>query len=423
MKAVTAVLAAVTAGICAVATITLGMNASGASNESLVFPVVHTDDKPPDGVLFRFAPRLADIDHRTGQGVYPGERVRLSCYEQGDPVGSYANTLWYQVSNVSRPSIDGQVNAGFLNSHYINDGRGLGDIDPGVPSCLAAATSTSASKSAPPPSSATPTAQVDAPTPSPVTSASPKSVDGITLGPALKPATVIGSCTVQEFSEPASKAVVYLGTVNGVTSLVRGGMLTGWLAQGGAAGGLGCPVTGEQQSASLQGHRVVVQQFQHGYQYWTNGMPAGVKVSLATIEAIRWSWDCLALSDCSYNTSPVGAVKNYYGYCLAFVYDAYRLGARVPPTGGPTDETATAEQWWTQNTTGSKVAGVTDAPPGDFVIWSTPAPEGGGHIALSIGAGWAISSWDGDQTTTIHLIQIAKLDPTAYLGYVSPGVS
>ena len=63
------------------------------------------------------------------------EQAQLKCYAFGDPLGPYNNSLWYYVSNVSRPTNAGVANTGWLNSHYINDGKPANQIDAGVPAC------------------------------------------------------------------------------------------------------------------------------------------------------------------------------------------------------------------------------------------------------------------------------------------------
>jgi hypothetical protein len=93
---------------------------------------MNTSESPPDGVYFRNSPHTGDTDRVTGHGVYAGEQVQLRCYAFGDAVGAYGNTLWYYVWNVSR---GGSSNAGYLNAHYINDGKAAGQVDAGVPGC------------------------------------------------------------------------------------------------------------------------------------------------------------------------------------------------------------------------------------------------------------------------------------------------
>jgi hypothetical protein len=87
-----------------------------------VFPVMNTNESPPDGVWFRNSPRTADTARITGLGVYAGEQVRLDCHAWGDSVGRYGNRLWYRTQNLSRLTAAGRSNSGYLNAHYVNDG-------------------------------------------------------------------------------------------------------------------------------------------------------------------------------------------------------------------------------------------------------------------------------------------------------------
>lgn len=115
-------------GITSVAT-----HATAASGP--IFTVMNTSETLPDGVWFRYAPHTADTTRTTGLGVYKNERVQLECYAWGDTVGPYANRLWYWVLNVSRPTNNGVTNQGYLNAHYINDGKSANQADAGVPQC------------------------------------------------------------------------------------------------------------------------------------------------------------------------------------------------------------------------------------------------------------------------------------------------
>ena len=102
------------------------------------FTVMNTSETPPDGVYFRNSPHTADTSRITGLGVYANERVQLQCWANGDNVGAFSDHLWYRVTNVTRPSGSfGSfgTNAGYLNAHYINDGKNANVVDDGVPAC------------------------------------------------------------------------------------------------------------------------------------------------------------------------------------------------------------------------------------------------------------------------------------------------
>ena len=105
-----------------------------ASAASPVFPVMNTSEQPPDGVWFRDNPN-ASGPRLNGYGVYAGDRVQLQCYGTGTPIGPYANHIWYRAANLTRPNATGRPNVGWLNAHFINDGKNTNVVDPGVPAC------------------------------------------------------------------------------------------------------------------------------------------------------------------------------------------------------------------------------------------------------------------------------------------------
>ena len=111
-----------------------GPGPSGGAQDP-VFTVMNTSETPPDGVWFRNSPHTADTDRVTGHGVYGGDQVQLNCYAFGDSGGQYNDTLWYYVNNVTRPTVSGNgtSNVGYLNAHYVNDGKDANVVDAGVP--------------------------------------------------------------------------------------------------------------------------------------------------------------------------------------------------------------------------------------------------------------------------------------------------
>ena len=133
---VAAVAGAVAAlGIILVKPVPAELAALAAASGGPIYTVMNTSETLPDGVWFRNSPHTADSDRVTGHGVYQNERVQLECYAWGDAVGPYSNRLWYFVLNVTRPVNDGVTNRGYLNAHYINDGKAANQIDAGVPQC------------------------------------------------------------------------------------------------------------------------------------------------------------------------------------------------------------------------------------------------------------------------------------------------
>lgn len=67
----------------------------------------------------------------------PGEHLAVDCYSWGDPVGPYANHIWYRGLDVERPSVNGHANYGYMNTHYVNDGMTADHPASGIPDCSA----------------------------------------------------------------------------------------------------------------------------------------------------------------------------------------------------------------------------------------------------------------------------------------------
>lgn len=105
-------------------------------NDDFVFPVMNTDEQLPDGVYFRPFPEVAVPEGAEyGFGVFKGEHVSILCYLPGEPVGPYGNEICYLADNVERPTINGRINGGFLNAHYVDDGQEVDYVHPDMPRC------------------------------------------------------------------------------------------------------------------------------------------------------------------------------------------------------------------------------------------------------------------------------------------------
>jgi hypothetical protein len=136
----TAALTTVAAVIAVVTAVTLTSRQTGKRPRLAAvgpYAVMNTAIPPPDGIYFRRSPRWADTARLNGLGVYGGENVLLNCSGRGDAVGPLRNTLWYYVTNVTRPTFIGHSNAGWLNSYYIDDKMRANVAHPGVPDCQA----------------------------------------------------------------------------------------------------------------------------------------------------------------------------------------------------------------------------------------------------------------------------------------------
>jgi hypothetical protein len=112
-------------------------SSAGLNHKPQIFRVMNTSEKAPDGVYFRNSAHTADTDQVVGHGVYAGDEVQDICYAIGDPVGPFNDRIWYQVRNVTRPTVPGSgaSNSGWLNAHYIDDGLSATEVDPEVPAC------------------------------------------------------------------------------------------------------------------------------------------------------------------------------------------------------------------------------------------------------------------------------------------------
>jgi hypothetical protein len=105
------------------------------------------------------------------------------------------------------------------------------------------------------------------------------------------------------------------------------------------------------------------------------------------------------------------------GQCLAFMSDAYTTGAGSS-FPGPAGADVTAWQWLNAQPGFTQHERDVNPPPGALVFWKPDAySEGAGHVALSIGNGWVVSSYERG-TYTIHLFAIADRNQTKpYFGW------
>ncbi|HEX7299235.1 MAG TPA: hypothetical protein VF257_09510 [Solirubrobacteraceae bacterium] len=116
-----------------------------------VFVVMNTSETPPDGVWFRYGPDPGLTTKTDGLGVYMGEHVSVKCYVHGTPFGPYGNDVWYYAYDVERPSVAGQANEGWINTHYVDDGMAADQPNPAVGQCASGSGDGGASAGAPQP--------------------------------------------------------------------------------------------------------------------------------------------------------------------------------------------------------------------------------------------------------------------------------
>ncbi len=108
--------------------------------------------------------------------------------------------------------------------------------------------------------------------------------------------------------------------------------------------------------------------------------------------------------------------RRYDELCLEAVYRAYLSGGRDITAGlpyGPSHDSAFS--YWSVSR--DRHPGDRAAPRGALVFFRSAA-GGPGHVALSLGGGNMISTWDG-RTPGIHIMAISAYDPARYLGWTT----
>jgi cell wall-associated NlpC family hydrolase len=198
----------------------------------------------------------------------------------------------------------------------------------------------------------------------------------------IKTSTAVRTCT----NLADSSCKVTYGTVNAKTtvtmrcwrddSLYAGSVRWFWIAGGGIEG------------------------FVPANYVWPQD-PSPICSESRAIEAVRWAGTKLGHQD-------------WVNECLVFVAAAWRYAGIDIGTGG------TAYNYWKSNPRGYARSSSTNAPVGALVFWGpTPGyPEG--HVAISIGAGRAISTYERS-TYPVHVLSIADRNRThPYVGYLMP---
>lgn len=114
--------------------------------------------------------------------------------------------------------------------------------------------------------------------------------------------------------------------------------------------------------------------------------------------------------------------NDYVGECLAFVSAAWSYSGKSICSG--CNSSTTAYQYWSNSSywsgKGTRVATRSvQAPVGAAVFWGPVAGYPEGHVAISIGDGYAISTYERS-TTSIHILKISERNAThPYLGWIS----
>lgn len=103
------------------------------------------------------------------------------------------------------------------------------------------------------------------------------------------------------------------------------------------------------------------------------------------------------------------------GQCLAAVYQAYLAGGRDITAGLPWAAShGSAYSYWT--VARNKHVGDRNAPRGALVFFRSGGGAAPGHVAISLGGGQMITTYDG-RTPGIHIMPVSGYDPSRYLGW------
>jgi hypothetical protein len=231
----------------------------------------------------------------------------------------------------------------------------------------------------------------------------PPVVGGVTLGtPQPTGLHAYGPCQVVDYKHSSAGWVIVSKTPG--PYVVRNGMLFGWFDAGGP-GGIGCPTSNEQPIVSGKDSTAtgVIQYFSRGALFWHQGMDHAVPVTAAVVQAMTFMDKLLGTP---------AYVTPQDTYCLRAVEDAW-ASAGVNLGGGYSAATYAAAHRSQLNTS-------TTPPPGAAVFWwGTPGFKDG-HVAVSIGGGWTMST-DERGIVNVHSMSIADRNRTKpYAGWLMP---
>jgi hypothetical protein len=376
-------LRAVALAAAAATTLTAGEIVTGAANAdatTFTFPTMNDSG----GIYWRSAPDWNTAIAQSGYGVYPDTYITVSCYQLGAAnVPGSSNAMWVQAAWASGSG----RGSGWINEHFVNDGAPINQAAAGVPACGSSGSSGGSSGGG--------------------TTTSPTYINGVNVGYPQNDWHVWGYCTVRDYDGGPYGHVIVSNTAG--LHVVRNGMLWGWFDNGGGPGWMRCPTTDEY--GYMNGVR---QNFQSGAEYWVSGMDHAAAIDLSREAALQWAWNCQPNGACYYK----GSVANYYHYCLGFAYDAYLKAGKditYKMPYGPSHNTA-----WTYWKYAANRQPTSLTPPrGALVFWDDRvSPDGAGHVALSLGGGWVISTAFGGNSL-IHTFRIADF-PNYLVGWTMP---
>lgn len=147
---------------------------------------------------------------------------------------------------------------------------------------------------------------------------------------------------------------------------------------------------------------------------FTTGIPRCGAPAPAPTPAPAPSGNAAAEKAISWMSARIGSTQ-YDGYCLAAVYQAYLAAGRNITAGLPYAQSHdSAYSYWT--VAANRHPGDHNPPRGALVFFRSAAGAPG-HVAISLGGGQMISTYDG-RTHAIHTMAISSYDPSRYLGWV-----
>lgn len=355
-----------------VTAITIKALPAGATNTGPTFVVMNTSESPPDGVWFRNSPHNSDTDRVNGHGVYMNDTVQLSCYAWGDAVGPYADRLWYYAYNLTRPTVPGTTrsNEGYLNAHYINDGKAANVVDSGVPLC-----------------GSTP------PTPTPTSS---------------------GGSDGYESSVPTATAETFCP---GTSVLCQA-------AEGSVQGAVHMVCWQDATWTDGKSHRWFYIQAPNGSEGFVHAGSVASQITTPNCTTISWinaaAW---ALGQDGQWKVPANAkngntVTYWSSWCWLFSYDSWKLGAgHTPVYSAPT-----AQQVFNLYKSNGRMYAASSLPPRGALVFFSFGNVG--HVAVSLGDG-QIETTQGYKESQMLKVTHKTLtqEGLTELGYVPPALA
>lgn len=110
-----------------------------ATPKGPIYAVKNTSETLPDGVYFRHSmqvvPGQPTPTPTLNFGVFMNDKIRVVCWVWGDAMPEDGDRVWYYAFSITRPTVAGRVDKGWLNAHYVDDGMAINHPAPGIPQC------------------------------------------------------------------------------------------------------------------------------------------------------------------------------------------------------------------------------------------------------------------------------------------------